>query len=349
MFLNSTESPEKDILAALAEGFFSAKCPKYSDNNYEKYVLVNANTYKCSFQRTDYNPEPDEAIFKCTKMDGHIVVSTYTDLLDKKFKPKVTNFHGKLISLIDGNDVDTDTGLSGKYVSYEFEMDCNKVIRGRIININELVDTGLYNETTVRDAYQAIGDFAEVINNVQDRCYPVYLHIPFCEDCNYLFEYQSFSFTEEVNKTCINYKFLGIISEDVTKDDITKGKLDRKSKLGYHSEYSPFLMPYEVRHLTDALKTAKRGSKKVFNLEDYAKYAIQTYFIMNRFYPKMVFKTKYGVFYVVYDRAADYATLYYSEEEYTPMESIPGYGDFCSACEIIKNKLEELSKKESIE
>lgn len=330
-----------EVMAALAEGYFEAKCPKYSDNNYEKYVLVNSQTRKCSFQRGDYLLKYGDTLFKCTKKDGCTTVIVLYYLLDEE-NPNglVANYDGEHITRIDGNSKDADTGFVGEYVINTFGMDLNMVVRGRISNVKDLVDTALYNEETVRDAYQAIGDFAKVINEVPDEHFPVYVQVPFCEDCNYLFQYQCFSSIDD-SKVCINYRFIGIISEETTKADIESGEYFEKG-IG---RYSPLLLPYEVHHLTEALGEAEKSCDEVISLNDYKKYDIRTSFIMNRFYPKMVVETKYGIFHVVYDRVNDYALVDYSSDASIPLGRIPGYGNFPGAFELIKKKLEKLSQE----
>lgn len=330
-----------EVIAALAEGFFIAKCPKYSDNNYEKYVLVNSHTRKCSFQRGDYSLKYGDILFKCIKKDGCTTVAIHYYLLDEE-NPNglVINYDGEHITRIDGNSKNDDTGFVGEYVMNTFQMDLDMVVRGRISNVKDLIDTALYNEEIVRDAYQAIGDFAEAINKVSDECYPVYVQVPFCEDCNYLFQYQCFS-SIDAGKVCINYSFIGIISEGTTKNDMENGEY----KIGIR-RYSPLLLPNEVHHLTEALGEAEKVCDKVFNLYDYEKHDIRTSFIMNRFYPKMIVETKYGIFHVVYDRVNDCALLEYSSDASTSMERILGYGNFTGAFELIKKKLEKLSQEE---
>lgn len=342
MFVNTTSIPAMEVIAALAEGFFIAKCPKYSDNNYEKYVLVNSHTRKCSFQRGDYSLKYGDILFKCIKKDGCTTVAIHYYLLDEE-NPNglVINYDGEHITRIDGNSKNDDTGFVGEYVMNTLDLDLDMVVHGRISNVKDLADIALYNEDIVRDAYQAIGDFAKVIDEVPDEHFPVYVQVPFCEDCNYLFQYQCFS-SIDARKICINYRFIGIISEGTTKHDIESGKYFEKGI----SRYSPLLLPYEVHHLTEALGEAEEVCDKVFSLNDYKKYDIRTSFIMNRFYPKMVVETKYGIFHFIYDRVNDYALVDYSSDASIPLERIPGYGTFPGAFELIKKKLEKLSQEE---
>ena len=356
MFVNLTNISKMETMAALAEGYFNAKCPKYSDNNYERYVVVNSDTHKCSFQRGDYPIVFGEAMFKCVKKEGYTMVSIHAYLLDED-KPKrtVTNYDGRHITWNDGNSKDADTGFTGEYVRDIYEIDMYKVVRGRIINLDELLDAGFYIEAAVVDAYQALGDFAKLINSLQERAYPVYVRIPFCENCSYLFQYQFFSFIDD-KKVCINYRFLGIISDNVTKEDIDKigeenvddeRTVSKVAEFGHiHMKHTPFLLPWEIPYLSGALHEAEEMCDRILDIDDFEKYEIRTSVIMNRFSPKMVVRTNRGVFHVVYDRISDYALLYYSSDTSIPMERIEGYGGFLSAFEIIKKKLEELSQDE---
>ena len=124
MFVNLTNISKMETMAALAEGYFNAKCPKYSDNNYERYVVVNSDTHKCSFQRGDYPIVFGEAMFKCVKKEGYTMVSIHAYLLDED-KPKrtVTNYDGRHITWNDGNSKDADTGFTGEYVRDIYEID----------------------------------------------------------------------------------------------------------------------------------------------------------------------------------------------------------------------------------
>lgn len=347
MFISVTDNPEMEVWAAMAEGFFSAKCPKYSDNNYEKYVIINIKTHKCSFKRRDYCVGFNEVLFKCEKKDDHIVSSLLSCVIDgPKLKRKVTNYDGEHNILTDGNHMDVDSGLTREYVSSMHFPYFNEAIRGHITNVNELMEAGFYNVMTVRDPYLAIGDFSKIINDVCDDYYPIYIQIPFCEDCNYLFKYQNFSIVDD-NKTCINYKFLGIISEGVTLDDIENNRMYKKSHYG-RQEFPPFLMSHEVHSMTEVLETATDEMEKVFDLDDFEKYDFETSYVISRFSPKVVIETKHGVFYVVYDRASDLAHLYYSNTKDSAMEQIPGYGDFRSAWGIVKEKLEKFELESTL-
>lgn len=350
MFKNMTNIPEMEVLAALAEGYFGAKCPKYTDNNYNRYVLVNVDTHKCSFKHADYSVELGEALFKCEKKDGKINVLAYHYFLDdEKPKYKITNYDGELITSMDGNNKNIDTGLIGKYVVDDLDLEWygNEVMRGRIINLDELIETGFYNEDLVRDAYQAIGDFSTIINNIEHRYYPIYIQVPFCENTSYLFKYINFSVVRDC-KACINYQFLGITTNDVTIDELEKVCYTRKSDFG-RVEYPVFLMPYEIHSLIDALDTSDEWFEKVFNQEDYERYEIKKSYIMNRFYPKTVLETKYGIFHVVYDRPSDLANLYYSKGGDVPVERVPGHGDFGGTWLLVRDMLKKLHEEISIE
>lgn len=346
MFVNLTNIPEMEIMAALAEGYFNAKCPKYSDNNYEKYVVVNYDTHKCRFQRGEYAVAFGEAMFKCVKKEGRTMVSIHAYLLDED-KPErtVIDYDGKHFTWNDGNSKDADTGFTGEYVRDIYGMDMYEVMRGRITNVNELLDAGFYNEEAVVDAYQAMGDFAKLISSLQERAYPVYVRIPFCEDCSYLFRYQRFSFIDN-EKVCINYRFLGIISDNVTKEDIDEERSIRKVGEMGNITHSPFLLPWEIRNMSEALHDADEACDKILDIEDFEEYDIKKSVIMNRFSPKLVVQTNCGIFHVVYDRISDLAFLYYSHDASTPMERIEGYGGFPGAFEMIKKKLEELGRDE---
>ena len=346
MFLNLTNIPEIETMAALAEGFFNAKCPKYSDNNYEKYVVVNTNTRKCSFQRGDYIVKFGDVFFKCVREDGRTLVTLNSYQLDET-KPRRTfiNYDGKHHILNDGNCTDADTGFEGEYVDDIYDLGWHKVVRGRIINIYDLVDAGSYNEEAIKDAYQAMGDFSKLIDSLQCCKYPVYIRISFCEDCDYLFQYQHFSLIDN-EKFYINYRFLGIISEEVTREDIEQERtLVKNNSMGL-LEYTPFLLPYEVPYLTGTLHEAIEDFEHFFDIEEYEKYNIDTSFIMNRFSPRLVVKTTCGIFHVVYDRVSDNAFLYYSSDASISMERIEGYGGFPAAFGVIKEKLKELSQVE---
>lgn len=349
MFKNMTNIPEMEVLAALAEGYFGAKCPKYTDNNYNRYVLVNVDTHKCSFKHADYSVELGEALFKCEKNDGKINVLVYHYFLDEeKPKIKVTYYDGEHITRIDGNNKDVDTGLIGKYVVDDLDLGWNEVMRGRITNVNELIEIGLYNEEIVRDAYQAIGDFSTIISDIEDDYYPIYIKVPFCENCIYLFKYINFSIIGDY-KACINYQFLGIATNDVTIDDIEKGSYIRESETGFDIEYSLYLMSYEIHYLIDALKTSNVDFEHVFNEEDCEMYEIKKSYVMNRFYPKTVLDTKYGIFYVVYDRMDDLVKLYYSKGGEALAECISGHGDFEGTWLLVRDMLKKLHEEIPLE
>ena len=118
----------------------------------------------------------------------------------------------------------------------------------------------------------------------------------------------SFSFIDD-KKVCINYRFLGIISDNVTKEDIDKigeenvddeRTVSKVAEFGHiHMKHTPFLLPWEIPYLSGALHEAEEMCDRILDIDDFEKYEIRTSVIMNRFSPKMVVRTNRGVFHVV--------------------------------------------------
>lgn len=346
MFVNSTNIPGMELWAAVAEGFFNAKCPKHSDNNYEKYIVVKTDTNNCSLERGDYSIRTNEILFKCIRKEGYSEIHVERYLFNTMpHRRSIRVYDAEHFTEFNGNVNNLDTGFTGEYVTNTQLLNLEMIIRGRISNIDKLIETCLYNEPIVIDAYQAIGDFSNIINDIVDDTYPIYIRTPFCDDCSYLFQYQHFAHIDET-KGCVFYKFLGIISNDVTKQNLLEGKYFRNSELISNKEYSPFLSPHEVKLLMEALNTAEEAYNTIFKAEDYEKYDLEYTLVLRRFSPKMVIKTKYGVFNLVYDRLEDNAHVYYTKNFDYKMKRIPGYGDFTGAIKCIKENLEVIRNKQ---
>ena len=201
--------------AGLAERYYDAACPSYTQNGFEKNVLMETSTQKCIFVSSDVLPDWNELLFRCKRSHG-ITIVTQKGAVKKKAdkKPLPRRYEGEIHNVVYDNGKEERMAYPPEMFNYD------KVLSAKVSNMDEFMNATIHMCEDFYRPYEMLQQLEESFQSNSLKLPYAELYLPYSKDeakgieLNFRFSH----FEKYPSGLTIAYEFVGMVEPEVSPD-----------------------------------------------------------------------------------------------------------------------------------